>query len=67
MGRPDRSHDVQMRIQYFIVCHKCKRQYEVREVRPYIISEGYDGEDVVTFDCPNCGRRDVTSPVRSDQ
>ena len=56
-----------MRIQYFIVCHKCKRQYEVREVRPYIISEGYDGEDVVTFDCPNCGRRDVTSPVRSDQ
>jgi hypothetical protein len=50
--------------QYFVVCPCCCAPFEVREVSPYRISEGPQGEDIVTFDCPRCGRPDVESPVR---
>jgi endogenous inhibitor of DNA gyrase (YacG/DUF329 family) len=55
-----------MRQCYFIVCPKCQRQYEVREVRPYRVAEGPMGDDIVTFNCPHCQQRDVVSPIRRD-
>lgn len=53
-----------MRRLYFVVCPACAIRFEVREVRPYTVAEGPQGEDEVTFFCPRC-HQDGTSPVRA--
>lgn len=47
-----------------IRCPKCGREFNAREASPYNISEGPEGEDVVTFDCPHCQARRVRSETR---
>jgi hypothetical protein len=56
-----------MRRLYFVVCPACSIQFEVREVRPYRVAVGLNGDDEVTFNCPRCHRKNMTSPVRANE
>lgn len=59
--------DVRKRRLYFVVCPACSIRFEVREVRPYRVAEGSNGDDEVTFSCPRCHQKDVVSPVGANE
>jgi hypothetical protein len=52
---------------YFVVCPACSIRFEVREVRPYDIAQGPNGDDVVTFECPRCHGQKMTSVVSANE